>query len=354
MNNNLIRSHALNNVPKLKVRDKITDLLRSCEICSKRASEEASSIDGACQKCSLAIVVYNRYQEANIPIDYWDLKMEKDFIGDPRLLTKYNEYVADLKKSYTEGTSICFASGHGRGKTFTATAILKKACRKGYTCLYADLSNIISVLTQASSEEKYLARKELILTDFLAIDEADIRFFNQSDASSDLFGRSFESIIRTRIQNKLPIILATNSPNFKESFHTLFKDSIGSLMNEVPIFFVFGEDVRTKKDTYKNLEDPDSKLKLHIRNLMVLNDADSLLLKMKNKLPTTFNTQLLDGPMIRIFSNGRQKDIPFIPEIDNLLAETRHTRTILLEDTMYQITLNKLDNTLLFKKSSVQ
>ena len=244
MENNLTRSHALNNIPQLQVKEKISSVLKACETCSKRIDDK--NIDGVCNNCAVIITAYNRYQEANIPIEYWNYRMDKDFKGDPRLLVKYEEYIADLKQSYINGTSICFASGHGRGKTLTATAILKKACQKGYLCLYTDLSSIDSALTQASSEEKYLSRKELIGVDFLVIDEADIRFFNQSDASNDLFGRSFESIIRNRIQNKLPIILATNSPNFKEGFHTLFKDSIGSLMNRIPTFTVLGEDHRTK------------------------------------------------------------------------------------------------------------
>jgi hypothetical protein len=86
------------------------------------------------------------------------------------------------------------------------------------------------------------------MVDFLAIDEADIRFFNQSDNSKDLYGRAFESIIRARLQNKLPILLATNSPNIKENFVSFFKDSLGSLLSNVEIFSVMpGIDFRTNK-----------------------------------------------------------------------------------------------------------
>ena len=171
--------------------------------------------------------------------------MEKGFAGDARLLKRYNEIAADIKTIYTNGTALCFAGGHGLGKTTTLTAVLKKACQKGYSCLYSDMSSVVSTLTQSSGEDKFLARRQLILTDFLAIDEIDQRFFNQSNAANDLFARTLESILRTRLQNKLPIFMATNSPNIKESFHSLFKDSLGSLWNRIETISIMpGNDFR--------------------------------------------------------------------------------------------------------------
>ena len=227
MNN--IRSKSLNNIPIKQVNEKITNVLKNCEICSKRNN---NNIDGTCAKCSIIIIAYNRYMESNIPIEYWPLKMNtSDFKGDIKLFNWYQNYVLDLKQSYISGSSFCLAGNHGVGKTMALCCLLKTACQKGFSCLYSDLSSIVAALIQAPMEDKYIARKELISVDFLICDESDVRFFNQSDAASDLFGRSFESIIRTRLQNKLPIILATNSTNFKEGFHSLFKDSIGSIMN---------------------------------------------------------------------------------------------------------------------------
>lgn len=226
------RCKALNNVPNKKLLEKINSIENNPE-------------DSVSTK-SLKINVVNRYAESNIPVEYWSLKMEKDFIGDPNLLIKYNEYIKDIKSSYINGTSICFAGSHGRGKTLVTTNILKHACHKGYNCLYTTLSDMVNVLTQAVGEDRYLARKELLMVDFLAIDEFDSRFM-PSENAADLYARNLENIFRSRIQNKLPTIMCTNSPNIIESFNGALKASLESLTKGyLEIFPVFGPDYRKK------------------------------------------------------------------------------------------------------------
>jgi DNA replication protein DnaC len=226
------RSKALNNVPYKKLSEMLETI-------------EESNDDP--QAKMIKIIAINRYAESNLPIEYWTLKMEKDFYGDPRLLAKYNEYISDLKSSYINGASICFAGGHGLGKTMTVTCILKKASQKGYSCLYTTLSDIVSAVTSGVGEEKYLARRELAMVDFLAIDEFDSRFM-PSENAADLYARSLESVFRTRSQNKLPTLMCTNSPNIVESFGGQLKQSLDSLIKGyLKMFPVFGEDFRKKK-----------------------------------------------------------------------------------------------------------
>ena len=226
------RSRALNNIPQKKLLNTL-------------AAIENSSDD--LQTKSIKLTAINRYAESNIPIEYWTLKMERDFIGDPKLLAKYNEYVTDLKSSYINGSSFCLAGSHGLGKTMTTTCILKKACQKGYSCLYTTLSDIVTVLISASSEDKFLARRELALVDFLVIDEFDSRFMPTENAA-DLYARSLESVFRTRSSNKQPTLMCTNSPNIVESFHGSLKQSIDSLMKGyVKMFPVMGKDIRKER-----------------------------------------------------------------------------------------------------------
>lgn len=226
------RSRALNNLPDRKLQEAIAAV---------EDGEDALDVK------AVKLTAINRYAQSNIPMEYWGLKMERDFVGDPRLKQKYEEYVADLKASYNAGSSICFAGGHGLGKTMTATCILKKAAQKGYTCLYTNLSDIVSVLTSGSGEDKFLARRELVLVDFLVIDEFDSRFM-PSENAADLYARSLESVFRARSQNKLPTLMCTNSPNVVESFSGALKASIGSLMSGyLKVFPVLGEDIRKKK-----------------------------------------------------------------------------------------------------------
>lgn len=230
------RSRALNNVPQRKVLDALAKVEESQDDLSTK---------------HIKMVAINRYAESNIPIEYWSLKMERDFHGDPRLLTKYNEYVSDLKESYINGSSICFAGSHGLGKTMTITAILKKASQKNFSCLYTTLSDIVSVLTLAGGEDKFLAKRELALVDFLAIDEFDSRFM-PSENAADLYARSLENVFRTRSQNKLPTLMCTNSPNVVESFSGPLKASVGSLMKGyLKVFPVLGVDYRDPENRKK-------------------------------------------------------------------------------------------------------
>jgi len=247
MNTDFSRSKALNNIPNKKVYGKLLEAVQSCEVCSKKEVINPEGFDGVCPKCAIIHVAYNRYAEANIPIEYWGLKMEKDFIGNKVLLDKYTDITSDLKGHYQKGTSICFAGLHGVGKTMTATCILKKAAQKGFTCLYTNLGDIVNVLVQGSGEDKFLARRELVMVDFLVIDEFDSRFM-PSENSADLYARTLEGVFRTRSQNKLPTLMCTNSPNIVSSFTGAMQASIDSLMKGyMKEISVFGEDIRKKK-----------------------------------------------------------------------------------------------------------
>ena len=225
-----------------KLQEKLLSVIRICPICSKKDVKTESISDGLCPKCALKNVVYNRFHEANIGLEYWDLRMEKDFVGDPRLLNLYNEIVADISETYTAGTSYLLAGSYGIGKTMSLSCILKKAAICGYNVLYTTLSDVVNVLT--SGEDKYIARKELIQADFLIIDEFDQRYIG-SDNASDLYGRTLESVLRTRAQNKLPLFMSTNSPNPLEMFNGSLKESLGSLMKGyLKVFVVLGDDFR--------------------------------------------------------------------------------------------------------------
>lgn len=225
------RCRALNNIPNKKLQERLNTV---------NASTDSDDVKRT------KLIAYNRYAESNIPIEYWDLKMGKDYVGDPRLKQKYDEYVVDLKASYQGGVSFCLAGGHGVGKTMTMTCILKKASQKGYSCLYTTLSDIVSVLIQAPPEDRFLARQELLKVDFLVIDEFDPRFM-ASDNAADLYARTLESVFRTRSSNRQPTLMCTNSPNVVESFGGALKASISSLMKGyTKIFPVLGEDVRQK------------------------------------------------------------------------------------------------------------
>ena len=74
----LYRTKSLNNLPDKKIEDKRNNIL---------SSNEDSNIK------RLKSDLINRYFDSNIPLEYWNLKMESDFNGDPNLLNFYNHYI---------------------------------------------------------------------------------------------------------------------------------------------------------------------------------------------------------------------------------------------------------------------
>jgi len=187
-----------------------------------------------------------RYSESNLPVDYWFLDMD-EFVGDAILKKKYIEITADIEKAYSQGIKICFAGSCGVGKTMTAVCILKKVVEMGRSALYTTMSDIIAVSTAKNNDDKNDIRRELLEVDFLIIDELDPKHISSSELGSELFGRIIEPIIRTRIQNKLPLFLCTNSPKPTSGFTGALKESISSLMSTIQIVPVIGADQRSKK-----------------------------------------------------------------------------------------------------------
>ena len=232
------RSDAFRTIPPRKVQEALVNTLKKCGVCSANGA----ALHSACDDCRIINTALSRFADSNIPIRYWYLKME-DFKGPQTLLDKYNEITADLSKTYEDGICMCFAGPHGCGKTYVSTHILKKAASKGYQCLHVTLGDIVSSAVSNSLHDKFIARQELMMVDFLVIDEFDPRHMTEG-ASSDLFGRQLEDVFRRRSENKMPLFMCTNSPNVIESFSGSIKQSIESLMNYAKIIPVLGNDFR--------------------------------------------------------------------------------------------------------------
>lgn len=231
-------SDLLRTIPKKKILDVLNQVQKSCEVCTK----ESRGLNNCCEACRVKMEAYRRYANSNIPIRYWFLNMKKDFSGSKILLDKYNEIVNDINLSYANGICICFAGMHGVGKTLTSTNILKKAAERGFSSLFVTLGDVVDNIVSPNSD-KAAIRYELLTVDFLVIDEFDSRYMT-SDSAAELYGKILENIIRTRVQNMLPIILCTNSPNVIESFSGPIRQSIESLMNYIKIIPVVGDDYR--------------------------------------------------------------------------------------------------------------
>jgi DNA replication protein DnaC len=167
----------------------------------------------------------------------------KEFRGSESLLDIFNKINENYPGFYKSGSMLCLSGGHGKGKTTILTQILKKGAQKNYSVLYTTLGDVVDGLISAPYEDKFSAKKELTMVDILCIDELDPRHINNG-AGADLFGRTLDRVLRTRYENKLPTLFATNSPNVKEIFTGEIKASLDSIMSKMKEIPVIGKDFR--------------------------------------------------------------------------------------------------------------
>lgn len=181
-----------------------------------------------CYECTTKFKIIRRYCDANIPVDFWFRNMDQ-FKGSKKLKNLFEEY-STIEKSFRDGASTCIMGKHGIGKTFCSASILKIAVEKGYKALYTNISDMVNVLIYAQPDTKAEVRQELCMVDFLVVDEFDYRFMG-TETSADLFGRILESILRVRLQNRMPTILISNSPDPLASLGDNLRESLGSLIS---------------------------------------------------------------------------------------------------------------------------
>lgn len=216
------------NIPRKKLDDAIEEILEH------HSNNGVLTTDGA-----ILTEAFNKYYNANIPVDYWWRDMD-NWSGPNNLKKYYDEISSNIVSAYKEGKRACLASKNGVGKTLLTSCILKRALETNkYSALYVNLVDIIHIMLNTSSNIKNKSREMLLNVDFLVIDEFDARFMG-SDNAADLFGRILEPIMRARIQNRMPLFFCTNSPNVNESFSGPLQASIGSLMNMVKLIPVIG------------------------------------------------------------------------------------------------------------------
>ena len=181
-----------------------------------------------CKFCAKKVEHINTISRAGIPVSYWDYNLDT-FFGNVEFKKLIEEYVKNIDGIFNSGKSIIFMGNLGVGKTFAGIELLKAASYKKYSILYTAMSEIIDMLL--NRETKYNFKSLLLDSDFLMIDELDSRHMPSSDYAKEIFGENLEYIIRSRIQNKLPIIFCTNNSDLN-MFEGYFKYVFDSLLSK--------------------------------------------------------------------------------------------------------------------------
>lgn len=198
-----------------------------------------------CQVCLNQLIVVDRLAEANIPINYWFFKM-KDYKGE-EVKKEIISYIDSLSEKLSTGEGLCFAGTYGTGKTTGLCAILKNAILRNYEVYYTTLNDLVMYSMDYDTKQDYMFLTQR--AQFLAIDEVDGRHFSTSEEAQKVVGSNFEKLIRTRIQNCLPTLVATNHASLEEAFSGQYKRVVESLMlTRMKTISVLGKDQRKAKD----------------------------------------------------------------------------------------------------------
>lgn len=220
---------------------------RKIEVEKTRIVKECPRCGGSsCASCMRYCGFIDSMAAADIPVDYWFREMEK-FHGHPRFKQEILAYIGALDEGFAKGGVLCLTGHRGTGKTMAACGILKKALLSGYTAHYTTLVDAVNTLM---SHDSYAYRQKLRVWDFLVVDEVDQRYFDTVN-SRNLYGNHFENLLRTRVHNKLPLIMCTNSGDPAQIFEGQFQESFRSLQSQ---FFMMlnagGKDARKDKERH--------------------------------------------------------------------------------------------------------
>jgi hypothetical protein len=215
-------------------------VLRVCDGVQRACQDCGGS---GCIKCARTISRIQKYAEAGIPASYWTTSFH-NFKGDPSYAEIVRGVISDIDKTYDSGRSYMFAGPLGVGKTFGISSILKMALCKEYSARY---SSMVEVINQILSGGNSNAVAELIKYDFLAIDEFDNRWIFPSEKSEQIFGSTMEYILRSRFQNGLPTILATNNAEIDDILTGMYGKAFSSLRSQyMETVFLSGKDFRKR------------------------------------------------------------------------------------------------------------
>lgn len=215
-------------------------VVRVCEGIQKSCEDCGGS---GCIKCARVISRIQKYSEAGIPAGYWTTSFN-NFKGDASYAELVRDVISNIDSIYDSGRSYMFAGPLGVGKTFGISSILKMALCKEYSARY---SSMVEVINQILSGGNSNATAELLKYDFLAIDEFDNRWIFPSEKSEQIFGSTMEYILRSRFQNGLPTILATNNAEVDDILTGMHGKAFASLRSQyMETVFLSGKDFRKR------------------------------------------------------------------------------------------------------------
>lgn len=208
-----------------------------CPTCHKKGSYRWRGQEWKCD-CHHQLQLYKHYLAAGIGVTYqrleWiDVQGRDDIVGPlAKYLTNHVDYVG-------RGVGLFFTGTVGTGKTLLTTLCLKTLVKFGYSCFATTFAQTIDMLTAGwhSPEEKLYFRKKFVDSQVLLLDDVG------REMRTKLSESTFDSILRTRVQEGRPTFVTTNMTS--SEIESGYGSGVLSLLMESSISWEFsGDDFR--------------------------------------------------------------------------------------------------------------
>lgn len=202
--------------------------------------------------CVQKMMAYAKFDEANIPREYWDLSIEnfKETSGEKALASKkVKQIIADLDKYYREGKGLLLYGRKGTGKSMLSIEIIKAAAisKKGYSVYYDFYPVVFNEFTHKgykADEVKAKYEKIFAETDFLVLDELvkEQDYFNSTGENSDQMSKRFLEMNILKKRASRPTILISNLQNGMEDIKKYYGPYVASMISHNFELMQFNDD----------------------------------------------------------------------------------------------------------------
>lgn len=155
---------------------------------------------------------HKHYLNAGIGSTYQFLSWQ-DYHGDVEAILAVQQWMAALDANVESGRGIyIWGESNGTGKTMLAALVLKECVMRGYVCYMTTFQNLLSSLKSGWKDADFdrWYRTKVDSAQVLLLDDIGKEITAGSGFNSDFSQQTFDSILRTRIQQARPTLFTSN------------------------------------------------------------------------------------------------------------------------------------------------
>lgn len=218
-----------------------------CKICDGKGyafNNQREILDGKEEdfakqcECMKKMINYCRYEEANIPREYFDLSLDDFKVKNPPqelAKRKVESIVNDIEAYYRNGRSLLLYGKRGTGKTMLAMEIIKAAARAGHSIYYDFYPMVFNEFTKkgyTSDEVKLRYDTMFAKTDLMVLDELvkEKDYFNSAEMASDDVSKRFLEMNVLKRRSNRPTILISNIQEGMKDIEKHYGPYVASMM----------------------------------------------------------------------------------------------------------------------------